>query len=121
MGDEMICGFPGCSEYMYSDWTGETSYYQEDSGGWWNDIFGGLTSSLSLTSIVGDLGGSIFDYFGSKDDLSIAQTQVEMIQAQADAQEEIARQKTKMYLLIGGVLFFIILIIGFIIIAKKNK
>jgi hypothetical protein len=117
MGDEMICGFPGCSEYMYSDWTGETSYYEEDSGGWWSN----LSSSLSLTSIIGGLGSSIFDYFGSKDDVELAEAQADIIEAQIKAQADAQRQKTRNYIIIGGVIFFILTIVAFIIIAKKKK
>lgn len=105
----------------------------DEENNFWGDIFGGLwgdsetiesaSSSFGWTGIIGsisDLGGSAFDYFGSKDDVELSEIQLAALKEQAASQEEIARQKTKMYIIIGGILFFI-LTISAIVIISKNK
>jgi hypothetical protein len=78
-------------------------------------------SWTSLISPITGLAGDIFGYFGSKDDLALAQEQTAQVQAMAEAEEERRRQRTKIMIIAGIVIAFGVIVFAIVKLSKRGK
>lgn len=83
----------------------------EDSGWSWTSLIDPITG----------LTGDIFGYFGSKDDLALAQEQTAQVQAMAEAEEEKRRQRTKVMIIAGIVVAFGVIVFAIVKLSKRGK